>query len=399
MYILQQTLFSFEELMELELKERLHLFFSNLSLEPYAVKLRNQLPQGAKGFSRTAILRALLAAPFVGISTFTGLVDRLKSDIRFRYQCGFGVGSVPSIATFSRVFQKITTLNLAEEIFIALVKDCRKKGIISGEVIAIDSTAINAYEQKQPHNKSKNTGNANWGAKKDSFGNTVTWFGYKLHLAVDTESELPIAFEVTPANVNDGDLGPVLIEKVASSVPENEKPKFYVMDAGYDQQKNYEAAHNNSAQAIIPLNLRNEKEPPAGILSNGTPICSMGYEMVYWGADKNILKFRCPHILGKVDCPFGSAWCSGSNYGLVKKVNIKDDLRRYSSPHRNTRKWEDLYDRRTAVERVNSRLKTHLTANRLHVWGIKKVKTHLLLNMIVLLVGTLTCKQSLQKAA
>ena len=92
MYILQQTLFSFEELMELELKERLHLFFSNLSLEPYAVELRNQLPQGAKGFSRTAILRALLAAPFVGISTFTGLVDRLKSDIRFRYQCGFGVG-------------------------------------------------------------------------------------------------------------------------------------------------------------------------------------------------------------------------------------------------------------------------------------------------------------------
>ncbi len=226
MYILQQTLFSFEELMELELKERLHLFFSNLSLEPYTVKLRSRLPQGAKGFRRDAILRALLAAPLVGISTFTGLVDRLKSDIRFRYQCGFGVGSVPSIATFSRVFQKITTLNLAEELFLALVKECREKGVISGEVIAIDSTAINAYEQKQARHKSKNTGNGDWGAKKDSFGNTVTWFGYKLHLAVDTESELPIAFEVTPANVNDGDLGPVLIEKVSSSVPENENPSF-----------------------------------------------------------------------------------------------------------------------------------------------------------------------------
>lgn len=53
------------------------------------------------------------------------------------------------------------------------------------------------------------------------------------------------------------------------------------MDAGYDQLKNYEAAHKNSAQAIIPLNLRNEKEPPAGMTSNGTPVCSMGYEMVY----------------------------------------------------------------------------------------------------------------------
>ncbi|MGI5911597.1 MAG: transposase [Syntrophomonadaceae bacterium] len=31
----------------------------------------------------------------------------------------------------------------------------------------------------------------------------MTWFGYKLHLAVDTASELPVAFELTPANIND----------------------------------------------------------------------------------------------------------------------------------------------------------------------------------------------------
>jgi IS5 family transposase len=399
LYILQQTLFSFEELMELELKERLPLFFSALDLRPIVKKLISELPQGAKGYPKDAILRSLLAAPLVGISTFTGLVERLESDLRFRYQCGFGIGKAPSVATFSRAFKKIAETKAMDELFTVLTNECRERGIINGEVIAIDSTAINAYEQKQSRAKSKGTGNADWGSKKDSYGNTITWFGYKLHIAVDAESELPVAFEVTPANINDGDMGPVLIDKTGTACPGRKKPKFYVMDAGYDQQKNYEAAHSNGAQAIIPLNLRNEKEPPAGMLSNGTPICSMGYEMVYWGADKHSLKFRCPHVLGKVDCPFGSSWCSNSNYGLVKKINVTDDLRRYSNPHRNTRKWEELYDQRSSVERVNSRLKTYLTANQLHVWGIEKVRTHLLINMIVLLAGVLACKQSVRKAA
>nr|WP_240961389.1 hypothetical protein [Aneurinibacillus aneurinilyticus] len=59
------------------------------------------------------------------------------------------------------------------------------------------------------------------------------------------------------------------------------------------------------AQAIIPMNLRNEKEPPAGMRANGTPCCSMGFPMTYLGANGHVLKVRCPHATGKVDCPLG----------------------------------------------------------------------------------------------
>lgn len=106
-------------------------------------------------------------------------------------------------------------------------------------------------------------------------------------------------------------MGPPLIEKVASQ-DSSSKMAYVIMDAGYDQMKNYEAAKSYGAQAIIPLNLRNEKEPPAGYSSIGTPRCSMGYDMVYWGVDGDFLKFRCPHVMGKVDCACGSAWCSSS---------------------------------------------------------------------------------------
>jgi len=44
--------------------------------------------------------------------------------------------------------------------------------------------------------------------------------------------------------------------------------------------------------------------------------------MTYWGANKDQLKFRCPHATGKVDCPLGMAACSSSNYGMVVKINV-----------------------------------------------------------------------------
>ncbi|NPV27124.1 MAG: transposase [Firmicutes bacterium] len=403
MYILQQNLFSFEQWLEIESQGRLELFFSALDLRPYVKELRSASPRGRKGQSREAILRALLAAPFENISEFTALRDRLVKDIRFRYQCGFELAKrVPSISTFSRIFAQITEKGIAQKLFDDLVEQCRDEGIIVGDTIAIDSTAIDAYEKKQPKSKSQGTGNATWGAKYDTFMNKITWFGYKVHLAVDTASELPVALEVTPANINDGDMGPALVEKVASQTSQG-KLAYVLADSGYDQLKNYEAAKAHGAQAIIPLNLRNAKEPPEGFSFNGTPRCSMGYDMVYWGCEKNYLKFRCPHALGKVDCPNGMTWCSSSNYGMVVKINVKDDLRRFSLPHRGSKRWEELYDKRTSVERCHSRLKENLTANDLHVREIEKVKTHVYINAIVLLASALaSCKDKKsqqQKAA
>ncbi|GMA61000.1 hypothetical protein GCM10025859_14400 [Alicyclobacillus fastidiosus] len=290
MYLLQKSLFPFESWLEIEPSERLELFFSALGLHPYAAKLRSSSPQGAKPINREAILRALLASPFEGISTFTRRLHTwLDTDLRFRYQCGFRLDEpAPSIPTLSRVFAAITEQGLAMELFIDLVIQCREAGVIDGSHLAIDSTAISAYEKKQPKLRSQETGNANWGAKFDTFGNKLTWFGYKIHLAVDTQSELPVSLEVTRANVYDGKMAIPLMVHVAEDL--GWKFKFVMMDAGYDQMKNYVAVRNYGAQAIIALNKCGEKEPPEGMSTTGTPLCSMGDDMVYWGADGDRLK-------------------------------------------------------------------------------------------------------------
>jgi len=80
LYILQRTLFSFEELQTIESKSRLPILFSSLDLRPYAKELVSSSPQGAPPHSREAIIRALLAAPLVGISAFTALHYRFDTD-------------------------------------------------------------------------------------------------------------------------------------------------------------------------------------------------------------------------------------------------------------------------------------------------------------------------------
>jgi hypothetical protein len=59
------------------------------------------------------------------------------------------------------------------------------------------------------------------------------------------------------------------------------------------------------------------------------------------------------------------------------------------------------YDKRTSVERCNSRLKCYLNLDNVRSKGIKKVKVHALLNCIALISGTIAVNtvKSINKAA
>lgn len=142
------------------------------------------------------------------------------------------------------------------------------------------------------------------------------------------------------------------------------------------------------------MNHRGAYAPPEGLDEKGTPICSMGYGMTYWGHEGECHKFRCPHITGKVDCLQGTNWCSPSNYGLVVKKHMKDDPRMFPIPHRCTKRWHDLYDQRTAVERCFAMLKEHLGLVNLTKRGIKKAIFNALLSCIVMLAGAISTKNS-----
>ena len=56
---------------------------------------------------------------------------------------------MPSLATFSRFFQKIAETDSLQILFSAFVVTATQDGIILGEVVAIDASAINFTNAKR----------------------------------------------------------------------------------------------------------------------------------------------------------------------------------------------------------------------------------------------------------
>ncbi|SDJ23024.1 Transposase domain [Paenibacillus naphthalenovorans] len=171
MYILQVCLFSFEELLKIQPKERLPILFSSLDLRPYAKELRSRSPRGADGYCRQGILRALLAAPLEGIDTFTGLHHRLDTDLRFRYQCGLPLDrEAPSISTLSRVFAELTKKGLAKQLFEDWSHAVNRKASWMAVTSPLTAPLSVLTRKSNPNAKARKRAIANWGAKFDSFG-------------------------------------------------------------------------------------------------------------------------------------------------------------------------------------------------------------------------------------
>jgi len=397
MNIRQSCIFSFEDAMKMQPKSRLEKIIDTLDLKPVLTKLNKpgEIKAGPKPYPAYAMLNALIAMRLENMNTFTKLVERLTYDPHLRYICGFEpFGTAPSKSCFSRFYAKLAKSDCLEILFSSLVKQAEEKALLDLSSVAIDASKVEAYEKSVPRKNVVRDGiSADWGIKSDTNGNPIKWFGYKLHIATDVKSGLPIAMKVTPANNHDSSVAMDLVTQCCTNT--HHKIEYFLMDSGYDHREIYSLIKEKyHAQAIIALNKRGAKQPEAGLDWDGTPICSAGYKMVYWGSYKGVNKFRCPHVLGKCDCPFGSAWCSDSNYGMVVKTRVKDDPRLFSTPHRGSENWQKLYNKRTYSERCFSRFKENLGLETgLSVRKINKVKTHAYLCAITMIASVIAVNQ------
>ena len=83
----------------------------------------------------------------------------------------------------------------------------------------------------------------------------------------------------------------------------------------------------------------------------------------------------------------GRASCPGAQtpYGKLVRIPIADDRRMFTPVARDSTAWERAYDRRTAVERVNSRLDCVLGFEQHTIRGRKKMEVRVGIALVVLL--------------
>ena len=76
--------------------------------------------------------------------------------------------------------------------------------------------------------------------------------------------------------------------------------------------------------------------------------------------------------------------CNGERkYGLVVRVRCEEDLRRFPAIGRATKQFERRYKGRTAVERVNARLKVFWGVDDGNVIGARRFHAHVGVVMVV----------------
>ena len=337
---------------------------------------------------------ALIAGVLRQAHSLADVVRLLERDKDTRMVCGFSKDNIPSHDALSRFLKKLVEhADLLEKCFADLLKEARQVLPGFGAKLAVDSTDIKAYSNG--HHQNPSDKDARWGAKgagyhsepaKDKQRNLYYWFGYKLHLVVDALYELPVSFKLTPANESDTTQMEALLKKAGADQAEF-RPDAVIADKGYDSKENNEFVFSEcKAAPIIPIREVEGMQMPDICNAKGTPLCSCGLGMVFWGRDGNYLKYRCPEAVGKGVCK-SRFKCISSPYGYVLKLPINDDPRRHPPVPRESKKWQRLYRLRTAIERVNSRVKELLGLGTITLRGIGKVTVRAMLSLLVMLAA------------
>ncbi len=393
MHIIQTPLFDFDTFIAKKGNDRLTIVLEALPAEGLLCALEKEHWTGRRGYSVRGMWSALIAGVLDQAQTLAGVVRLLQRDKDTRLVCGISPDNIPSQDALGRFLKKLVGhTDLLEKCFTDLVKESRLLLPGYGSKLAVDSTDIKAYSNG--HRKTPADSDAQWGAKgaghhsgpakKGKQRDLYYWFGYKLHLVVDALYELPVAFELTPANESDVTHMESLLRK-AGADREETRPQAVITDKGYDSKRNSLFIFNEChAIPVIPIREREGEQLSDICNAKGTPLCRCGMEMSYWGRDGNYLKYRCPEAVGKGVCK-SRFKCTSSAYGYVLKLPIADDPRRHPPVPRETKKWRGLYRMRTAVERVNSRVKELLGLGKVTVRGIGKVTVRAILSLLVML--------------
>jgi IS5 family transposase len=209
-------------------------------------------PRKPLGVFKAHLLRRLRHVPSDRM-----LVRQMWKDPRLRRICDIEEDEPPyGIAVLSRFRKRVGPERLMRIVDHA-IQTLVEKGRIKGETLAMDSTFIKAHSRRNLDNR---TG---YSDPESRVGRAVKTrdLGYRLHLAVDCRSEMPLAMTVARANENEKKHSLKLFEKASCYV----KPKRLVADPQYSSRNLRDAALKQGTVPVIPYP-RNQQKGVKGIL-------------------------------------------------------------------------------------------------------------------------------------
>ncbi|MGH2913947.1 MAG: transposase [Solirubrobacteraceae bacterium] len=252
-----------------------------------------------------------------------------------------------------------------------------------GRDIAIDGSDLPAYANGQrfvkkggPERKKFADPDATWGHRSAvSTRKGGGFYGYKIHAAVCTATDLPLAWTTETAKDAEPNFALGLLD---AAMARGFGVRTAIMDKGYDGEPTHSGCMDRGVAPVIAL-----KQTPA--VKDGKhkpPECEHG-TWTFAGADfkRRATKWRCP--TGECD---------------PKSVWVKADRLHPLIP-RDSKRSRKLYRSRGGVEREFGRLKHEWALLPLRVRGLDRVRLHADLTILAKLACRLAAERTVSLAA
>lgn len=361
------------------------------------------------------MLRAFIYRALRRICPLTDLVQALREVPVLAEAIGFDpLRLLPPLERFS-AFLRTTDNGLLQAVRLELLKNLLAENVLTGRSLALDScpiaspvreinlkTAVRDRFNKERFPKADPT--ARLGVLtsyvRPPSRKTVFFWGYRNHIVVDTETELPVWERTEPAHRKDGPLAIPLLESLLAVLPL--PVEVVCADSGYDSEAFLRFMMDNlHAQPIVAANSRHASNPDFEVKGPGV-ICPAHLEMFRRGkmtpkrTGITYQQYSCPIHYDRtlqqrcLVCPVAHPKFfqqKGCNYLLRQSPSLRSQIPYGSDGFR------QMYRQRTAVERVFSRLLA-IAMQDLPTRGINSVRNLCTIAHITVLLVALTAHRS-----
>jgi hypothetical protein len=358
---------------------------------------------------RDALLKALIYRNFRGITKLVELEFELRNNPSIAEPLGLDPRKKPPSDERFSEFLRSHPNGYFQRVREALVHHLITEGVISGRGVGFDSCPIEAVVRENNRKTSVNNRydkyhlppgdtDARLGVCvhfPSPFQKKIHYFwGYRNHILNDLDAELPLVEITLQANKDEKKVGIPLLEKLHQdfSLP----VEVVAGDANYDVEAilTY-IIEEMKAEAMIPRNPRNTQDTHYSLKKDGV-YCQAELPMYRKGkmTTKGItyLQYSCPLHWSKefrgqyLLCHVGHPKFlrqKGCNVLIRMTPSIREKI------EYGTKRFKEIYTKRTSVERVFSRLLA-ISMQNPSVKGLRAVRNHCTIAHITVLLVALT---------
>ena len=306
-----------------------------------------------------------------------------------------------NMSRFLEVLGSEPHLSLLPEVFDTMIQRLGNVVADLGVHTAGDASGLNARREKKKKKKAVRSdlpqpagGRKEYTDESGRVIKVVEWFGYKFHLLVDVKHEVALAYQISSTKKGDNEVLPALVEQGRANLPGG-RMKTLAYDKAADDTKVHRFLHKANISPLIEnRRLWTDQTGNSNLVYDeaGTVLCydkvsdpPVRHRMSYIGHEprRGTLKYRCPAKHEGWRCPSGRVCNKGKKYGLTVRVKREIDLRRFPPIPRATKQFERRYKGRTAVERVNARVKIFWGADDGNITGATRFHAYLSTVMVV----------------